>query len=157
VPLRQPQYPEHPSIVQVMEFTREELPAVVTVGGYELQHGLGRLWAELVSGAVIHIVAKNSGLHRAWLVPELPDGFETRRITCNELTRRVGWALNQVRDGMCFEVYDGSRRMVRGYLMLTPPDCLARLDIALQYTRRARTGRVVYREFRPTGIEAVSA
>jgi hypothetical protein len=140
-----------------MEFTREELPAVVTVGGYELQHGLGRLWAELESGAVIHVVAKNSGLHRAWLVPELPAGFEAERITCNELTRRVGWALDRVRDGVVFEVFDGSRRMVRGYLMLTPPDCLARLDIALQYTHRTRGGRVVLSEFRPTGVRAVSA
>ena len=58
---------------------RAQLPAVVTVGGTELQHMLGRLWAELESGAVIHVVDKHQRRHCGWLVPERPAGYEPVR------------------------------------------------------------------------------
>ena len=94
---------------------RDELPAVVTVGGTEFQHWLGRLWAELESGAVVRIVNKRNGRHRGWLVPERPGGDEPVRVSVNGLLKSVGLHSGRMRDGEVFEMFDHVRGEVRGY------------------------------------------
>jgi hypothetical protein len=135
----------------------DELPAVITMGVNELQHGFRRAWRELESGAVVHIMHKRLGRHLGWLVPELPAGFGAEAITCNELRASLAHAFDQVRDGVVFEVRDTqgaqpgspSEGRVRGYLMLTPPEPIARLDAALQYLAGTRTGRAKLRDIWP--------
>jgi len=113
-------------IRQVME----ELPAVLTRGIYEWQHNLGKFWAELESGAVIHVVCKSRARrggvrdHRGWLLPVRPPGTEPVRVSCNQATKRLGWLFDQVRDGVTFEIFDHVHRAVRGYLDWCPPACL---------------------------------
>jgi hypothetical protein len=135
---------------------REELPAIVTVGGCEFQHMIGRLWAELESGAVVHIVNKRNGRHRGWLVPERPAGYETVRVSVNTLAKSVGRILDDMRDGAAFEVYDHVRGVARGYLVWAPPDCLAALGwgVSIPYFRRGRTGRLLQRDIYPLAVES---
>lgn len=136
---------------------RVELPAIVTVGGTEFQHMLGRLWAELDSGAVVHIVDKHSGRHRGWLIPEPPPGSDPVRAGVAAVTGSVGRILGDVRDGAVFEIFDYVRQVVRGYLTWCAPEPIAALGwgCSLQYTTRVRGGRLVYRDIAPTAVRAV--
>jgi len=140
----------------------ELLPALLTMGVCEFQHNFARCWRELSSGAVIHIVHKRNGLHRAWLVPPpLEPGFEAVPIGCNELRAHLGQVFDFVRDGTVFQVCDMQgapqsgvfKTTVRGYLQLTPPEGLARLDTALHFTVRS-FGRTRLRDIRPTETKA---
>jgi hypothetical protein len=133
---------------------REELPAVVTVGGTELTHSIARVWQELESGAVVRVVNKRSGRHRAWIVPELPAGYEAERISVNELLKNAGRVLDDVRDGTCFEVFDHVSRTASGYVIWAAPDCLAALACVIPYTVRTRTGRRVQRDMWPLAVAA---
>jgi hypothetical protein len=119
------------------------LPVVETIGVSDFQHGFSKCWRVLASGAVVHVVSKRNGLHRAWLVPELEPGYEPVPIGCNELRDHLGMVFELVRDGVVFEITDqqgGQKATVRGYLQLAPPEGLARLDRALQFTVRRRGG-----------------
>ena len=50
-----------------------EMPAVVTAGGTELQHGTPRLARELGTGAIVHLVQIQTGRHRGWFdIKNLP-------------------------------------------------------------------------------------
>jgi len=124
----------------------KELPAVVTVGGLELAHRYGRLWAELDSGAVVHVVTKHNGRHRGWIVPPpLPAGYGPERIFTSALFKNIGWILDEVRDeGKVIEIFDGVRNLVRGYLLFAPPDELAALgwDVSISYWTHTRAGLV---------------
>lgn len=136
-------------------------PAVVTLGVCEFQHGFARCWRELASGAAIHIVHKRAGLHRAWLVPERPEGCETPvPVTCSMLRDHLGPVFDLVRGGAVFEVRDaqgaqpgGPKAIVRGYLTWCPPEGIARLDAALQFTVRS-FGRSRLRDIWPLETEA---
>jgi len=86
-------------------------------------------------GAAIHVVGLRTGRHRAWLVPELPAGCESERIGVADLGHRVGGVLEEVRDGVTFEIYDFKREQVKGYLMLTPSDALDRAGLVAGLTR----------------------
>lgn len=134
----------------------ELLPPVVTVGVCEFQHGFARCWRELESGKVVQVVSKRNGLHRAWLVPDLEPGYEAEPIGCNEVRQHMGQVFELVRLGTVFEVRDtqGSRSKVRGYLTWCPPEGIARLDRALRYARRTRTGRTQLKDIWPTELEA---
>jgi len=117
------------------------LPAVVTMGVRETAQHSSRVWAELVSGAVVHVVDKRTGRTRGWVVPEPEDGSQPERIGCQELATRFGFYLEQVRDGYVFEIFDRNADTVRGYLQWAPPDPIARIDAALQFaSRRTRYG-----------------
>lgn len=136
------------------------LPPVLTLGVCEFQHGFARCWSELASGAVIHVVSKRNGLHRAWLVPDLEPGYETVPIGCVELRAHLGPVFDFVRDGTVFEVRDeqgsqpgAAKATVRGYLQWTAPPGIARLDQALHFTVRS-FGRSRLREIWPTELEA---
>ena len=117
----------------------ELLPAVVTMGVHEFQRSLARAWRELESGAVVHLVHKRAGLHRGWLVPELPEGSGAPEpVTCSVVREHLGQVFQLVCLGTVFEVRDaqgwkGNETIVRGYLTWCPPEGIARLDAALQY------------------------
>lgn len=133
---------------------RDELPAVVTVGGYEFTHQTARLWTELDSGAVVRLVNKRSGRHQGWLVPDRPGGCEPERIGVNTLLKGMGPVLDAVRDGTVFEVFDGNARQVKGYLCWTGPEVLAQLQAVIPYRVRSRTGRLIERRMFPLATEA---
>ena len=107
----------------------------------------------------MHVVHKRSGLHRAWLLRELPEGFEVdARVSCTGLRRYLGQVLDRVRDGDTIEIRDaqgvqpgnsGIPGQVRGYLLLTPPEPVARLGGTLPCLTRTRSGRPVWLRFSP--------
>jgi hypothetical protein len=132
---------------------RKELPAVVTVGGLEFQHSPARLWAELDSGAAVHVVTKHNGRHRGWLVTGLPAGYEAERISASHLFKHVGEIMDDVRDGIVYEIT--VHRKARGYLMFTAPDEIAALgwDVTIPYWTHTRAGRV-QREIYPIALSA---
>jgi hypothetical protein len=131
------------------------LPAVVTLGCREASANLGRVWAELASDAVVHVVDKRTGRHRGWIVPELETGYLARRAGCQDIARQLGGYLEAVRDGEVFEVFDHQAGTVRGYLQWCPPDPIARLDAAIQFAaRRSRTGRTKLRNIWPLEVTA---
>ena len=70
------------------------------------------------------------------------------------MTKSVGRILDDLRDGIVYEVFDHVRHRVRGYLLWAVPDCLASLDSSLLYTTRTRSG-LVYRDIRPLAVESV--
>lgn len=61
-----------------------------------------------------------------------------------------------MRSGAVFEIYDGVRDVVRGYLAWHAPDAIAALgwDVSIPYTTRTRSGRLVIRDMRPLAVEA---
>jgi hypothetical protein len=132
---------------------RTELPAVVTAGGYDLQHRFGDLCQELDSGAEVHLVGLQTGRHRGWLLRQKPDGSSPERLMVSEMKRSIGLVLELVRDGVVYEVYQGKKREVIGYLTWGPPDCLAQLDLLIPYTQRGPyTART--RHIRPLAVQA---
>lgn len=130
------------------------MPAVVTAGGTELQHGTPRLARELDSGAVVHLVQIQTGRHRGWFDSRQPPGSDPQRVTVWWLQRNVGKILDDVRNGEVFELYNTKERRVLGYLFWSVPEWLARLETSLQYTFRSWNGRTVYRDIDPTATEA---
>jgi len=132
----------------------DNLPAVVTAGGTELQHSTPRLARELGTGAIVHLVQIQSGRHRGWFDSRQPPGCEPERVTVWWLQRNVGKILDDVRDGQVFEIYNTRQRRVLGYLFWSVPEWLARLETSLQYTWRSPAGRVIYRDIDPTATEA---
>ena len=136
---------------------RNVLPTVVTVGVREAQASLGRVWTELADGCAVHVVDKRTGRHRGWLVRDLEDGYQPRRVGCENAARRFGGYLAAVRDGDVFECYDHHASQVRGYIQWCAPDAIARLDTAIRFAgRRTRGGRVPVRTIRPTEVMARS-
>ena len=134
---------------------RENLPAVITAGGTELQHCTPRLCRELGTGAIVHLVQIQSGRHRGWFDSEKPPGSEPERVTVWFLQRNVGKILDALRDGAVYEVYNCKERRVLGYIFWSCPEWLARLDASLQYSFRSWNGRLCYRDIFPTAAEAV--
>jgi hypothetical protein len=133
---------------------RTELPAVVTAGSEDLQKRLARLERELRSGACVHLMGRQTGRHRGWLVREQPGGSDPVVIQLAGLKRRMGEVLDRVRDGEVFEVTDGRRKCVVGFLTWTAPDCIAALDAMLPYAQRTARGPARQRLIRPQAVQA---
>lgn len=132
---------------------RTELPAVVTAGGYDLQHRFADLCQELETGAEVHLVGLQTGRHRGWLVRDKPGGCVPQRLTVYQMKRNLGSVLEDVRDGISYEVWHGSQRRVIGYLTWVPPECLAQLDVLIPYTQRSAS-RAHTRHIRTLALHA---
>jgi hypothetical protein len=136
----------------------DELPAeVITLGTREVQHERARIWAELASGAVIHVVDRKMGRHKGWIVPSPEPGYQAVPVSCAEFGRRTGTLLDRARDGEVFEItdYASGGPVIRGYLQWCPAEPLARLRAVLTFAkRRTRTGRVPLARILPTELEA---
>ncbi len=133
------------------------LPAVVTFGTDDVQNKMGKIRAELASGAVGHLVHLPSGRHRGYLSRGRPEGHEVTRVSCRQLAIRIGWALDAVRDGVTYEVFDHRAGQVAFYLTWCPPRELEAVTAALPYTVR-RGGKAFRREFpSPLHLQAVPA
>lgn len=132
----------------------ENLPAVVTAGGTQLQHETPRLARELDSGAIVHLVQIQTGRHRGWFSADQPPGSEPERVNIYWLQKSVGKILDDVRDGAVYEIYNSKEHRVLGYLFWSCPEWLARLETSLQYSFRAWNGRAIYRDIDPTAIQA---
>jgi hypothetical protein len=133
---------------------RVELPAIVTAGGYDLNHCLAKLCQEVEAGAAVHLMSEQTGRHRGWITAEKPPGCEPERITVAQFQRTMGCRLDDLRFGIVYELWHGTRRRVLGYLSWTPPECLAVLDVSLQYTYKGKSGRRIFRDIRPLAVQA---
>ena len=125
-------------------------------GGSAFQHELTRLCGLVQRGKIVRVVHLQTGRHRAWFTRERPGGCEPVRVTIYELGRIVGRMFDEIRDGAVYEVWNGNEHRTVGYLSWAADEWLAELlaNCALTYTYKAKSGRVIKRDFYPLAVQA---
>ncbi len=125
-------------------------------GGSAFQHELPRLCGLVAAGKIVRVVHLQTGMHRSWFVRERPGGCEPVRVTIYELGRSIGRIFDDIRGGAVYEIWNGNEHRVAGYLSWAADEWLAELlaNCALTYTYRAKSGRVIKRDFYPLNVQA---
>lgn len=124
-------------------------------GGSAFQHELPRLCRSVQGGKIVRVVSLQTGRHRSWFLRSRPPGCEPVRVTIYQLGRCIGKVLDSVRDGAVFQVWNGNDHRTVGYLSWSAPEWLAEMAGApFTYTYRAKSGRVIERDFYPLSVQA---
>jgi hypothetical protein len=135
--------------------SRLGIPEVEITGGQSFQKYLADLCRKVEFGKVVRIVHLQTGLHRAWMTRERPDGCEPIEISVSELRSTIGRVLDDVRDGAVYMVKNERAGRVRGYLYWSAPEWMARLsDRPVTYFYRTQAGRVIRRDLYPLAVHA---
>jgi hypothetical protein len=127
-----------------------------TVGGSAFQHDLSRLCGLVAGGKIVRVVSLQTGLHKSWFTRERPGGCEPVRVTIYELGRIVGKIFDEIRGGAVYEVTRGREHRTVGYLYWSADPWLLELlaTIPLAYAYRAKSGRMITRDFHPLHVRA---
>src|SRR5438046_3183125 len=131
------------------------LPEIEITGGSAFQHHLPELCRKVRRGKTVRLVHLQTGRHRAWFTRSRPPGSDPERITIYEPGRCVGRIFDEVRDGQVFQVWNGRDHRPVGYLYWAAPEWLELLaDAPMTYVYKARSGRVIRRDFYPLSVVA---
>lgn len=125
-------------------------------GGSAFQRNLRDMCRKVQRGTVVRVVHVQTGRHRGWLTRERPGGCEPVRISVWALGRTPGQIFDDVRGGQVYQIWDASESRAVGYLYWAAEPWLAELlaNAPMTYVYRAKSGRVVRRDFFPLSVQA---